>query len=150
MTQPLYRGFDYLTLRKWVKQVHGDDALRAIADKLAPAGHSGAVTDVILPDDWRPLAEYLAFNRAIDQICGPDAMIKLGRFSCDDQIKFYHRVAMRLMRPGWLLENSMALWRKYCDVGRWEGMDWQSIRYLDARTWPTSLSSCPSRNVRPG
>jgi len=121
MTLGLYRGFDYLTLRRWVKNVHGEDALRAIADKLAPLGYAGAVTDVILPDDWRPLAEYLEFNRAIDQVCGgEDAMMKLGRFSCDDQIKFYHRVAMRLMRPGWLLENSMALWRKYCDVGRWE------------------------------
>jgi hypothetical protein len=95
--------------------------MRAIADKLAPLGFAGSVNDVILPDDWRPLAEYFAFNRAINDICGGnDAMIKLGRFSCDDQIKFYHRVAMRLMRPGWLLDNAMSLWRKYCDHGRWE------------------------------
>src|SRR5262249_50088542 len=44
-----YRGFDYLTLRKWIKQQYGDDGLRAVADRLAPLGFSAAVTDVILP-----------------------------------------------------------------------------------------------------
>ena len=115
-----YRGFDYLTLRRWIRQQYGEDGLRAVADKLAPLGYSAAVTDVILPDDWRTLDEYLAFNRAIHEIFGEGAMLKLGRFSCEDQLKLYHRVAMRLMRPGWLLDNAMSLWRKYCDEGRWE------------------------------
>ena len=55
-----------------------------------------------------------------------------------------------------------------CDVGRWEGLDWQAIRYLDAEsycfhgTWPPRLpggesfqqvfdrARQPSRNFSPG
>ena len=36
-----------------------------------------------------------------------------------------------------------------CDVGRWEGMDWQSIRYLDAEAYHRYLAN-PAENGYPG
>jgi len=36
-----------------------------------------------------------------------------------------------------------------CDVGRWEGMDWQSIRYLDAEAYQRFMSN-PAQNGYPG
>jgi broad specificity phosphatase PhoE len=36
-----------------------------------------------------------------------------------------------------------------CDVGRWEGMDWQSIRYLDAEAYQNFMSN-PALNGYPG
>jgi broad specificity phosphatase PhoE len=35
-----------------------------------------------------------------------------------------------------------------CDVGRWEGMDWQSIRYLDAEAYHRYMSN-PAENGYP-
>jgi broad specificity phosphatase PhoE len=36
-----------------------------------------------------------------------------------------------------------------CDVGRWEGLDWQAIRYLDAETYERFLSN-PAEHGFPG
>src|SRR5207247_4161891 len=36
-----------------------------------------------------------------------------------------------------------------CDVGRWEGMDWQSIRYLDAETYQRFMMN-PAEHGYPG
>ena len=36
-----------------------------------------------------------------------------------------------------------------CDVGRWEGLDWQSIRYLDAETYQRFMLD-PAENGYPG
>jgi len=36
-----------------------------------------------------------------------------------------------------------------CDVGRWEGMDWQSIRYLDAEAYHRFMSN-PAQHGYPG
>jgi broad specificity phosphatase PhoE len=36
-----------------------------------------------------------------------------------------------------------------CDVGRWEGMDWQSIRYLDAEAHQRFMAN-PSEHGYPG
>jgi broad specificity phosphatase PhoE len=36
-----------------------------------------------------------------------------------------------------------------CDVGRWEGMDWQSIRYLDAETYQRFMLN-PAEHGYPG
>lgn len=36
-----------------------------------------------------------------------------------------------------------------CDVGRWEGLDWQTIRYLDAETHQRFMEN-PARNGYPG
>ena len=36
-----------------------------------------------------------------------------------------------------------------CDIGRWEGMDWQSIRYLDADSYQKFMSN-PAQHGYPG
>jgi broad specificity phosphatase PhoE len=36
-----------------------------------------------------------------------------------------------------------------CDVGRWEGMDWQQVRYFDAEYYPL-FAADPARNCYPG
>jgi broad specificity phosphatase PhoE len=36
-----------------------------------------------------------------------------------------------------------------CDVGRWEGLDWQAIRYLDAEAYQRFLTN-PAENGYPG
>jgi hypothetical protein len=112
-------GMDFLSTRKFVKQTLGDDALRALADQLAAHGYAGAVNDVILPEDWRPLHEYDTLVRTIEELF-PGAARKLGRFQCQDQLKWYQRGAMRMLKPAWLIENAMGVWSRFCTVGRWE------------------------------
>jgi broad specificity phosphatase PhoE len=36
-----------------------------------------------------------------------------------------------------------------CDIGRWEGMDWQSIRYLDAEAYQRFMNN-PAKHGYPG
>jgi broad specificity phosphatase PhoE len=36
-----------------------------------------------------------------------------------------------------------------CDVGRWEGLDWQTIRYLDAESYQRFMAN-PAENGYPG
>ena len=112
-------GMDILSTRKFVRQTYGDDALRAIADKLAPHGYAGMVNDVILPDDWQPLHAYDTLLRTIEELF-PNSGRKLGRFQCQDQLKWWQRGAMRVLKPAWLIENTMSLWPRYCTVGRWD------------------------------
>jgi hypothetical protein len=111
-------GMDFLSTRKFVRQTLGDDALRALADKLAPLGYSGATSDVILPEEWRPLHEYDSMLRAIEEMF-PGSSRKLGRFQCQDQLKWWQRGAMRVLKPSWLIENTMSLWGRYSTAGRW-------------------------------
>jgi hypothetical protein len=112
-------GMDVLSTRKFLKQTFGEAALWALADKLAPTGYSAVVTEVILPDDWRPLHEYDSFLRAIEELF-PNSARKLGRFQCQDQLKWWQRGFMRVLKPAWLIENTMSLWPRYCNVGRWD------------------------------
>jgi len=118
------RGFDFLTARKYVRQHHGEEGVRALTARLAERGMAGAMTDVILPNEWRPFAEYLAVCEGIEGLFSspeqPHAARRYGRFQVDDQLKYYHRIAMRVLKPAWLIENAMGVWRKYCDAGRWE------------------------------
>ncbi|HJZ88739.1 MAG TPA: hypothetical protein VKN99_26390 [Polyangia bacterium] len=124
MSEARYRGFDFLSVRKFVRTTYGEDALRALADHLAPRGYAGVVTDVIYPEDWRTLAEFDALCVALDELFWKPGTerpsVRQGRYTCEDQLKWVHRVAMRLLRPSWLIENGVALWDKYCDVGKWE------------------------------
>jgi hypothetical protein len=148
--QVRYRGFDFLSARKFVRATYGEAALGALADYLAPRGHAGAVSDVIYPDDWRPLADFDALCVAMDAVFwkpgGERPALLQGRFTCDDQLKWTHRVAMRVLRPAWLVENSMSLWGRYCDAGRWD-VRWPSPTQAAARLldFPTvSESWCMS------
>jgi len=118
------RGFDMLSMRKFVHKNYGDDGVRALGDKLAPRGMSHVASEVILPMEWRPHEEWCALMEAVDDTFSPPgqerAATRLGRFTCEDQMKTVHKVLMRLLRPGWLLENVSAVWSKYHDCGRWE------------------------------
>ena len=129
-------GMDFLSTRKFVRQTFGDQALRALGDKLAPQGYAGAVGDVILPDEWRPLIEYDALIGTVE-LMFPQSARKLGRFQCQDQVRWWQRGAMRILRPAWLIENAMALWGRYCTVGRWE------VRWLRPTQATTIMHEMP-------
>ena len=118
------RGFDLLSMRKFVHKTYGDDGLHALTDALAKRNMAHIVSDVILPMDWRPHEEWCALMEGIDgtftQAGQERAATRLGRFTCEDQMRTVHKVLMRLLRPGWLLENASSVWSKYHDSGRWE------------------------------
>src|SRR5262249_30488751 len=101
------RGFDMLSMRKFVHKNWGDDGLRALGDKLAPRGMGHLASDVILPMEWRPHEEWCALMEGIDETFSQPgqerAAARMGRFNCEDQMKTVHKVLMRLLRPGWLL-----------------------------------------------
>jgi hypothetical protein len=118
---PESSGTVYLASRAFVERRFGTAAVDRVVETMSGADREAlrGITAVGFYD----LSTMLRFQRAIDGVLGDGSLAmcrEIGRFSAEWQLNLFHRLALRMKRPSYLLERAASVWRQYHSVGRWE------------------------------
>lgn len=114
------KGLGFYNLVSFTKARFGEDGLRRFEESLAPEDRE--VLAGIVSVGWYDLALYARLLRHLVDLHGSGDLSlaeEYGRFAAEHDLTSIHKLVMKAVTPGVVLEQSMKVWGRFHDTGTW-------------------------------
>lgn len=135
------RGTSVLGTLQYVREVHGEEALRRVLEALPAATRQVVDGPVpVLPDGWYDIALVADLTRVVDRVCGKGDLAlarAVGRHVAFADVNRFFKWLLRLTGPGLLFSRAASIWNNYYRDGTYvfEGTEGQAAS-IRIEAWP--------------
>jgi len=116
------KGSAYLSTLNFIETHFGTASKERVLERLSPEDRA-VLGHMVLPIQWYPLAPFPRLLRAMDAEVGRGDLTLVterGTWAAVQDMRTVHKVLLKLVTPGWVIDKGMKLWPNFHTSGHWE------------------------------